>query len=205
MCIPPADTSPARSPLESLYREVTRDRPTQNPYPIALMPYQKPRFGYQPSSETAVTAEEPPSQTGRLDAFLGVGHYFSKVFEGSLLRVVAPQFQTIGAGLTRAAGGFVTAAGAAYRLYQAASNDIRHKDYSFSSTRKETVVSLGSIGAGIAVGETGFYLTAAALSLGAPVSLAATLAVGTALGTGLAVAYTRSRLGELYESIRRGA
>ncbi|NLF24209.1 MAG: hypothetical protein GX589_00935 [Deltaproteobacteria bacterium] len=197
MPLPPVQTSPRRSsPLDEIYRNlVQREQTSRAPY--ALPSFTAPE---EPPSTPTATTESPTA--GPLDAFLGIGHYLSRLSESSLPRLIAPQVQSIGAGLTRAATGIVTALGAFYRCYKAGSNDIKNGDYSFPTARRESVVSLGSIGAGIAVGEVGFYATAAAVSLGTPVAFTTALGIGTAIAAGLVASYTRNWLGDYYDSIK---
>ena len=128
------------------------------------------------------------------DAAGGIGHFISRLQAARLPRNISTPLEVMRAGAARALGGLIGAGVGAYRIVQAAKSDIAAGDRSFSNTRRETVVTLGSITAGFAAGEAGYLLTGGAAAVGAPAAVTTILGGATVLGAGYAVYQARNHL-----------
>jgi len=189
-----------QSNLDSLYERVVGNN-NLNPAQNDITRAEEPTTKY---AELHSTKDSFLSFTGRLtrsiaDSALGVGHYISRLGESVLIQKITPPLQTIQSGLGRAIGGAVSLGASAYRLYGTAKLDLKNKDRSFSETRKELTLSLGSMTAAVGVGEAGYVATAVAIGVGAPAIVTSGLGVATAIGAGYAVYKTREYLDKLWE------
>jgi len=150
------------------------------------------------SSDTKSSSFLSRVGTSISDSFLGIGHYSSRFGESFLDQVTSPKILKIQQGLGRSLGGVASLAGVGYRLYQAGSEDFKERELRFTETRKELVLSLGSMAGAVGVGEAGYLATAAVASLGAPVTVVAGLGVATALGAGYTAYKIREGLDAYY-------
>lgn len=139
--------------------------------------------------------------TAAEDSLLGLGHYVSRLAENSLPQLIAPRIRIIGAGLGRAAGGLLSAAGAGYRIMQAAREDLSSNDYSLSRTRRESTVSAAAIASGALAGEAGYLATSAAIAAGAPSALIIAMGAAAIAGAGYAAYQVRESIGGYYDRI----
>jgi hypothetical protein len=193
----------ARSPLDEIYDGLlkspnySQNNPARS-YPVPLTrPLQsQPAPSHVPAHESILQRVSVAAS----DSLLGVGHFCSRLAESVLPRLIATPMQSIGAGLGRAAGGTISAIGAAARIISAFKEDLAADSRTFSSTRRETVSSLGAIGAGVIVAEAGFWVTGAAVAAGAPAAGVAALGIGAAAAAGWAASYVRGAIGRHFDS-----
>jgi len=175
---------------EATYDEIERELGIVRPQEAISAPVSTPETSFLSDVGTAVE-----------DAALGMGSVVSTAVEGLLPGEFSPAAARILGGSFRAAGGLFTAATSGYRIVKTLKDEYEADSVNYPKTRKEVVVTAGSVTAGLGVGTLAGAATSVAAFVGAPALVVGGLAAAGVIGAGYAAYAARDYLSDLYDSL----